>query len=204
MHVAAMRDRLLEGRAVEITIAAGEFAVLIEDHVAGIIEGVLLAAAGDATLFAQLQGDVGGVALVAAVEGDVVGDQEFAGAGDQGAGLRVEGGRAEVGGPVRVLEFLFQALVLALAHHGEVAPFGAARRMFVKIDRESRVRVPTRSPSLRASAAQVVQRHAPPQGTNGQTSVAPMRGWAPWWIAMSITWAAVLTAWKAASTTASG
>ncbi len=44
----------------------------------------------------------------------------------------------------------------------------------------------------------------PSTGTKGQTSVAPSRGWAPWWRLMSNTAAALAIAWKAASLTASG
>ena len=60
-----------------------------------------------------------------------------------------------------------------------------------------------RSASLRASSAHS-SRVIPLTGTSGHTSVAPMRGCAPWWWRMSITSPAFLTALKAASTTASG
>ena len=56
-------------------------------------EGIGLAASGHPTLLAQLEGDIGGVRLVPAVEGDVVGDQELPGAGDQGAGPGMLAGR---------------------------------------------------------------------------------------------------------------
>ncbi len=44
----------------------------------------------------------------------------------------------------------------------------------------------------------------PSTGTKGQTSVAPMRGWAPVWPAMSMSWAARAMPAKAARSTASG
>ena len=44
----------------------------------------------------------------------------------------------------------------------------------------------------------------PLTGINGSTSVAPMRGWAPWCCLMSISSPAFLTDLNAASTTASG
>ena len=61
----------------------------------------------------------------------------------------------------------------------------------------------TRAPSSPASRTQsaIV---TPETGTKGQTSVAPMRLWAPLWARMSMTSAALAMARNAASRTASG
>jgi len=62
---------------------------------------------------------------------------------------------------------------------------------------------PTRCASWRASAtaSSIV---TPETGTSGQTSVAPIRGWAPWCVRMSISSAAFAIPANAPSTTASG
>ena len=62
---------------------------------------------------------------------------------------------------------------------------------------------PTRWPSFLAISTHSAM-VTPETGTKGQTSVAPMRGWAPLCLDMSISSAAFLMAWKAASSTASG
>ena len=62
---------------------------------------------------------------------------------------------------------------------------------------------PIRAPTFRAMAAHssIV---TPATGTKGTTSVAPIRGCSPLWWRMSMSCAALATATKAASATASG
>ncbi len=62
---------------------------------------------------------------------------------------------------------------------------------------------PMRLPARRASSAQSSS-VTPSTGTNGSTSVAPMRGCSPWCAVRSIRVEAFWTARNAASTTGSG
>ena len=128
--------RVLEAFAVEIAVAAGMRAIGIMQFLPARVVSVLLPAPRHAARLPQLQCDVARVRLVRAVEGDVVGYQEFARAGDQRAEPRIEAGRAEVGLPLGILQFLFQAFVLALAHHRQVAPRRVTGSVLVEVNRD--------------------------------------------------------------------
>ena len=130
----AVRLQGLEGGGVMAAVPAGEAPFGVLQLLAAAVEGAGLAAPGHAALLPELEGDVRGVGLVPGVQGDVVGDEELARTGDQGA----EGGhvarRAEVRRPLGILELLLEALVLPLADHRQVAPLRAAGGVLVQVD----------------------------------------------------------------------
>ena len=133
VRLAAVADRLGERPADEVAVPAGVGVLPVgEDPSLGII-GRWRRGTRHAALLAQLEGDVGRQRLVAGVEGDVVGDQELAGADDGGPGLRVEPGRAEIRRPVGVAELFGQPLVLAAPNGCQVLSLGPARRRFVEV-----------------------------------------------------------------------
>ncbi len=71
------------------------------------------------------------------IERDVIGDQELAGADDRGPALGIEGGRAAIGLPRRVLQLCRQALIFAAADVGQVPSPGIAGGRFVEIDADA-------------------------------------------------------------------
>ena len=124
----------LVARAHEVAAPAGEGALAVGELLAARVVRRGVAAAGDAPLLAEGEGDVGRVALVGRVEVDVVGDEEGARADDRGPRPRRRARRAEVGLPRGVGELLRQALVLAAADVGEAPPLGPRGGRLVEVD----------------------------------------------------------------------
>ena len=135
-------------------------------------------------------------------EFDVERDQWLAGADRHCPAARVVPCRAEVGRPRRIgRDLIADRLVLAAAHVREAPAFGTERRVAVKVTGRSK-RMAICSPKRRARSTHSSIR-VPPSGTNGMTSMAPMRGCAPACCSMSISSSARPTPAVAARTTGS-
>ena len=106
-----MFRELFERCAHEIRIAVGIDALLEVDDLALVVERVDVARTLPAAALAQLVGDLVGITPVGGIEVDVVGNQEFAGADRDCAGLAVEFSRPEVRFPFRPGQLFRQAFV---------------------------------------------------------------------------------------------
>ena len=155
---AVARHGLVRG-AQEVAAAAGERALAVRELLAARVVRRRVAAARDAPLLAQVEGDVGGVSLVGRVEVDVVGDEERPRADDRRAGGGVERRGAEVRLPGRVGELLCEALVLAAPDVREAAARRVRRGRLVEVHGDAELGAHAGAEAARDGHA-VLHRHA--------------------------------------------